>query len=245
MRSDGFEVLEQAARWREAGLGVALATVVETWGSSPRPAGSLLAMNERSAFVGSVSGGCVEAAVIEEGLRAIGDGQLSLAYQPLYELNPHRLNGFEALMRWTHPTRGVVSPGVFITLAEECGCIEALTQWALDEAIRQHALWTREMPQHAHLVMHVNVSGRDLSRPNFVPHIRTALQRQYEQNSQSNSYVLGEVARAYQYGNDIVAALNMRDRITALEAADLQQAARSYLDMRNYVKVTLMPEVTQ
>jgi xanthine/CO dehydrogenase XdhC/CoxF family maturation factor len=75
MRSDGFEVLEQAARWRDAGLGVALATVVETWGSSPRPAGSLLALNERSAFVGSVSGGCVEAAVIEEGLRAIGDGR--------------------------------------------------------------------------------------------------------------------------------------------------------------------------
>jgi diguanylate cyclase (GGDEF)-like protein/PAS domain S-box-containing protein len=109
--------------------------------------------------------------------RAIGDGQLSLAYQPLYELNPHRLNGFEALMRWTHPTRGVISPGVFITLAEECGCIEALTQWALDEAIRQHALWTREMPHHANLVMHVNVSGRDLSRPNFGPHIRAALQR--------------------------------------------------------------------
>jgi xanthine/CO dehydrogenase XdhC/CoxF family maturation factor len=75
MRSDGFEVLEQAARWRDQGLGVALATVVETWGSSPRPAGSLLALNEQSAFVGSVSGGCVEAAVIEEGLRAIGDGQ--------------------------------------------------------------------------------------------------------------------------------------------------------------------------
>ena len=76
---------------------------------------------------------------------------------------------------------------------------------------------------------------------------RTALQRQYEQNSQSNSYILGEVARAYQYGNgnDIVAALNMRDRITALEAVDVQQAARTYLDMRNYVKVTLMPEANQ
>jgi len=107
--------------------------------------------------------------------RAIGEGQLSLAYQPLYDLNPHRLNGFEALMRWTHPTRGVVSPDVFIALAEECGVIEALTQWALDEAIRQHAVWTREMAHCAGLVMHVNVSGRDLSRPNFVPHIRAAL----------------------------------------------------------------------
>jgi len=74
MPSDVREVLEQACRWREAGRGVALATVVETWGSSPRPAGSQLAVNEESAFVGSVSGGCVEGAVVEEALRTIADG---------------------------------------------------------------------------------------------------------------------------------------------------------------------------
>ncbi len=61
-------VLARAAAWHEAGLGVALATVVRTWGSSPRPAGSKLAVNERSEFVGSVSGGCIEAAVITEAL---------------------------------------------------------------------------------------------------------------------------------------------------------------------------------
>jgi len=110
--------------------------------------------------------------------RAIGDGQLSLAYQPLFDLTPQqRLSGFEALMRWTHPTRGVISPGVFIALAEETGCIEALTQWALDQAIRQQARWTRDTPDAAELVMHVNVSGKDLSRPQLVPHIRQALQR--------------------------------------------------------------------
>jgi xanthine/CO dehydrogenase XdhC/CoxF family maturation factor len=76
MRSDASDVLEQARRWRDQGLGVALATVVETWGSSPRPAGSLLALNEQSAFVGSVSGGCIEGAVVHEGLAAIADGQL-------------------------------------------------------------------------------------------------------------------------------------------------------------------------
>lgn len=74
MRSDAGDVLEQALRWREAGLGVALATVVETWGSSPRPAGSLLAVNEESAFVGSVSGGCVEGAVVEAGREVIASG---------------------------------------------------------------------------------------------------------------------------------------------------------------------------
>ncbi len=64
-------VLAQAATWRAAGLAVALATVVRTWGSSPRPAGSKLAVNERGEFVGSVSGGCIEGAVITEALEVM------------------------------------------------------------------------------------------------------------------------------------------------------------------------------
>ena len=68
------DVLEQVARWRDAGLSVALATVIETWGSSPRPAGSQLAVNEGGEFVGSVSGGCVEAAVVEAALGVIESG---------------------------------------------------------------------------------------------------------------------------------------------------------------------------
>jgi len=73
--SDTAEILEQAARWREAGRGVALATVVSTWGSSPRPLGSKLAVDSEGAFVGSVSGGCVEGAVVSEALDTIRDGK--------------------------------------------------------------------------------------------------------------------------------------------------------------------------
>jgi len=73
--SDTAEILEQAARWREAGRGVALATVVSTWGSSPRPLGSKLAVDSEGAFIGSVSGGCVEGAVVTEALEAIRDGK--------------------------------------------------------------------------------------------------------------------------------------------------------------------------
>lgn len=69
------DVLDQAAEWRRAGRGVALATVVTTWGSSPRPAGSLLAVDASGKFLGSVSGGCIEGAVIKEALAAIGDGR--------------------------------------------------------------------------------------------------------------------------------------------------------------------------
>jgi xanthine/CO dehydrogenase XdhC/CoxF family maturation factor len=73
--SDTAEILEQAARWREAGSGVALATVVTTWGSAPRPVGAKLAVDDRGAMVGSVSGGCVEGAVVEEALKTIRDGK--------------------------------------------------------------------------------------------------------------------------------------------------------------------------
>jgi len=73
--SDTSEILEQAARWREDGKGVALATVVNTWGSSPRPLGSKLAVDSDGAFVGSVSGGCVEGSVVSEALETIRDGK--------------------------------------------------------------------------------------------------------------------------------------------------------------------------
>jgi len=68
------DVLEQAARWRAQGKGVALATVVSTWGSSPRPTGSQMAVDDSGAMTGSVSGGCIEGAVIHEALAAMKDG---------------------------------------------------------------------------------------------------------------------------------------------------------------------------
>ena len=67
--------LREAARWAAAGRRAALATVVETWGSSPRPAGSQLAVAEDGAFVGSVSGGCVEGAVVERALQVMQSGE--------------------------------------------------------------------------------------------------------------------------------------------------------------------------
>ncbi len=109
--------------------------------------------------------------------RAIGDGQLSVHFQPLYELDPYRLCGFEALARWVHPTRGPVSPAVFITLAEETGHIEALTDWIIEHAMDQLAQWKRAFPGTEHLGMHVNISGRDLARAGLVTHVRQVLKR--------------------------------------------------------------------
>ncbi len=75
MLSGDDDILREAERWRRAGRGVAIATVVETWGSAPRPVGSHLVIDEEGVFLGSVSGGCVEGAVITEALDVIADGK--------------------------------------------------------------------------------------------------------------------------------------------------------------------------
>ncbi len=109
--------------------------------------------------------------------RAIGDGELAVHYQPIYQLEPRRLSGFEALARWVHPQRGPVSPAVFITMAEESGHIEALTDWIIDAAMAQLSQWKQTLPDAQHLGMHVNISGRDLARISLVNHVRQVLQR--------------------------------------------------------------------
>jgi xanthine/CO dehydrogenase XdhC/CoxF family maturation factor len=69
------DILSQAEAWKKAGRGVAIATVVETWGSAPRPTGSHLVIDEEGNFLGSVSGGCVEGAVVSEAGDVIADGK--------------------------------------------------------------------------------------------------------------------------------------------------------------------------
>ncbi len=75
MLASDNDILREAEAWKRAGRGVALATVVETWGSAPRPVGSHLVVDEDGNFLGSVSGGCVEGAVITEAADVIADGK--------------------------------------------------------------------------------------------------------------------------------------------------------------------------
>ena len=74
MLATDTDILKEAEAWKRAGRGVAVATVVETWGSAPRPVGSHLVVDGEGNFLGSVSGGCVEGAVIEEAADVIADG---------------------------------------------------------------------------------------------------------------------------------------------------------------------------
>ena len=95
-----------------------------------------------------------------------------LLYQPIFDLETITLRGVEALLRWQHPTRGVVGPDEFVPLLEESGLIAEVGKWVLDEACRQAALWQ----QHGHqLDVSVNVSVKQLQSDAIVDHVRDAL----------------------------------------------------------------------
>ena len=78
MAASDHTILEQASDWLKAGRKVAIATVVETWGSAPQPIGSQLVIDEQGNFIGSVSGGCVEGAVVTEAVDVISSGSPKL-----------------------------------------------------------------------------------------------------------------------------------------------------------------------
>jgi diguanylate cyclase (GGDEF)-like protein/PAS domain S-box-containing protein len=93
-------------------------------------------------------------------------GELVLYYQPTIELRSGAITGFEALVRWQHPVRGMISPADFIPLAESTGLIRPLGQWVLAEACRQGVEWGAHDPERV-LTMAVNVSGRQFDQPDL------------------------------------------------------------------------------
>ncbi len=103
----------------------------------------------------------------------VGNGELFLLYQPIFELSNRKLVGVEALVRWQHPQRGVIPPCDFIPLAEESGLIVPIGHWVLDEACRQAAIWAAE---GAAIGVSVNVSAHQLARKGFADDVRRALQ---------------------------------------------------------------------
>ena len=106
---------------------------------------------------------------------ALEQRQFVLHYQPLIDLQSGRLTGVEALVRWQHPTRGLVPPMEFIPLAEETGLIVPLGQWAILEACNQVRNWQREIPADEPICLNVNLSARQLRHPNIVRDIADAL----------------------------------------------------------------------
>ncbi len=104
---------------------------------------------------------------------AVQSEQLFLVYQPIFALPSQDAVSVEALVRWQHPTRGIVPPDSFIPLAEENGLIIPIGRWVLEEACRQAAVWSKEGLQ---LGICVNVSAHQLGRKGFADDVRKALQ---------------------------------------------------------------------
>ena len=102
---------------------------------------------------------------------AIATGQFALHYQPIIDLGTDRIGGFEALLRWHHPTRGLIPPVEFIPVAEETGLIVAIGEWVVHEACRFAADW----PDHVRIA--VNVSPLQFRHPGFAGVITQALAR--------------------------------------------------------------------
>jgi EAL domain-containing protein (putative c-di-GMP-specific phosphodiesterase class I) len=113
---------------------------------------------------------------LETGLRrALERGEFVLHFQPQVGCASRRLAGFEALVRWNHPERGLLMPAEFIGLAEETGVIVELGRWVLGEACRQMAEWAREDPPVAGLRLAVNISGLHFRRGGLMADVRRAL----------------------------------------------------------------------
>jgi len=106
---------------------------------------------------------------------AIDERQFALAYQPIVSLVSGRLRGFEALLRWNHPTRGVILPSTFVPLAESTGLIVPLGRWVLREACRQARIWRRLHSGGEELTMSVNLSVRQLQDSEILAVIAAAL----------------------------------------------------------------------
>ncbi|HEY2637682.1 MAG TPA: bifunctional diguanylate cyclase/phosphodiesterase [Solirubrobacteraceae bacterium] len=107
--------------------------------------------------------------------RALNQGELRLHYQPIVATNTRQVHGVEALVRWEHPTRGLLPPAEFVPVAEDTGVIVPLGEWVLEEACRQAAAWHCSRPDLPPALMAVNLSSRQIAHPAIVDHVRRAV----------------------------------------------------------------------
>ncbi len=121
-----------------------------------------------------VSGARDQAALLRDLRRAMARGQFELFYQPKIDAPSGEITGAEALIRWHHPRRGLISPEVFIPMAERFGLIGALGLWVIDEACRQARLWR---DQGLRMRVAINLSPYQLRDPDLAGHIAAALKK--------------------------------------------------------------------
>jgi len=113
---------------------------------------------------------------IENDLRRAIEGQeLMVHYQPIVSLDTNKISGFEALVRWNHPVKGLVSPAEFISVAEETGLIVELGRWVLEQSCYQMRAWQLQNPSPTPLTISVNLSGKQFLQNNLIEQIQQIL----------------------------------------------------------------------
>ncbi|MGI0489823.1 EAL domain-containing protein [Pantanalinema rosaneae CENA516] len=118
----------------------------------------------------------IEQLQLENDLHEACDRQeFQVLYQPIITADSNQIVGFEALVRWQHPSRGMISPTVFIPLAEQIGRIHQLGLWVLKQACQQLYLWQQQFPTHSALTMSVNLSALQLLEPHLVEEVQQIL----------------------------------------------------------------------
>ena len=106
---------------------------------------------------------------------ALGRGELVVHYQPLLELSTGRVTGVEALVRWQHPVRGLLTPSVFMELAESTGLVVGIGEWVLEAALAQVQRWRSTLPGAEGLTVAVNLSARQVAEPGLCDLVRRVL----------------------------------------------------------------------
>ena len=115
---------------------------------------------------------------IENGIRkAIQENQFEVYFQPQYDVRSEKISGVEALIRWNHPEKGLISPNDFIPLAEETGLINAIGEWMLDASCKILHNWVENYPLLADITLAVNISASQISTENFVDFVLDALDK--------------------------------------------------------------------
>ncbi|HEX8459436.1 MAG TPA: EAL domain-containing protein [Pyrinomonadaceae bacterium] len=115
---------------------------------------------------------------MESDLRqALERGEFEVYYQPIIDLATGSLSGFEALLRWQHPERGMHSPAEFIPVAEDTELIIPIGEWVLHEACRQVREWQKTYPSETPLTISVNLSGKQFKQPDLVGQVKQVLYR--------------------------------------------------------------------
>jgi EAL domain-containing protein (putative c-di-GMP-specific phosphodiesterase class I) len=159
--------LEYAIGWSPAS---SYSVCMKSWAFVPTDQAAYQAAKDRLPYKLNEKGGMLESyyPLLGEVVQAIEEGQFQMVYQPQVELAKYVTKGYEALVRWNHPTRGTLSPGIFLPLLEETQLIHPLGEWILFAVLRQlRAYRVKGFP----IVISLNVSAKQFFAPQFVSHL--------------------------------------------------------------------------